>query len=266
MNYTQEHDVFEPPKPSKCVIILLPGTCGTRQNFIYTSEFLSQHFTVIAMDHPGLGARTNEKLTTKSAIDAINEIVHSQQCANRRIVLLGYSLGGYIALKFVQQFPTVCKAVILSGCMNEQSGFGAEAAFGSVGLVYSVCSKETLSNLVPDSFPDISKDRMSRAITSTVMNYSAWDDCVETMLEPYEGFYRNCIGHLPKTLWIEGEHDKMESKEAFLAAGRQINFHVIPGGDHLCMVDQRTFQVVHKLILDFLEKIESEEDPKIEIS
>lgn len=266
MDYTQVYDVFEPPNPSKCVLILLPGACGTRQHYIYTSEFLSQHFTVIAMDLPGLGARSNEKLSAKSATDAINDVVNSPLCHNKRIVLLGYSMGGYIALKFVQQFPKVCKAVILGGCMNELSGLGAEAIFGGIGLIYSVCSKETLASFVPDTFAKISKDRMARAITSTVMNYSAWDDCVNTMLEPHEGFYRLCIGHLPKTLWIQGEHDRMDSKDAFLSVGRQINFNVIPGGDHLCMLDQRTFGVVHKLILDFLEKIEAEEDPKIEIS
>jgi pimeloyl-ACP methyl ester carboxylesterase len=80
------------------------------------------------------------------------------------------------------------------------------------------------------------------------------------MKEPYEGYYRKAIGSLPPTLWIQGEKDMISAKDEFLAAGKQIEFHLIPGANHLVLVDHRCFDFVHKLILDFLNKIEAEED------
>jgi len=128
-------------------------------------------------------------------------------------------------------------------------------------MVYSLCSKKTLANMVPKSFSYIPKERMSRAFTSTVMNYSAWDDCVGVMKEPHEGYYRKAIGSLPPTLWIQGEKDMLSAKDVFLAAGKhQIDFHLIPGADHLVLFDPRCFDSVHKLILDFLNKMEAEEN------
>ena len=89
------------------------GQAGYRWGIL--EPFLGKQFTLIAFDLPFHGdTQWNEKenFTPEQLVDIIDMIVPKKQ---QKIYLLGYSMGGRIALRLLQQIPErVQKAVLLA--------------------------------------------------------------------------------------------------------------------------------------------------------
>jgi len=112
---------YEEKSQNRRNIVLIPGALSNRKILTFTAESLAKkNFRVIAMDLPGLGSRYNEKLTVQSALDCVKEII-TKECGGKAIVF-GYAMGGYLAMRFMKEFPEMCTAVVLGGCLNEWYG------------------------------------------------------------------------------------------------------------------------------------------------
>lgn len=89
------------------------------------------------VDIPGLGARDGEKLTKQAAMDAIADAI-KKFGKNGRAVLVGHSMGGFLAMQFGSEHPEMTAGLVLSGCASESSGVGSAAIYGAMGAVYKV--------------------------------------------------------------------------------------------------------------------------------
>jgi len=255
LDYSRTFDIFghhDAPVPT---IVLLPGSLGSRQTMIYTSEYLSKYFNVITMDLPGHGARAGEKLTKETVVAAVYEIINTQ-CPEKKAIVMGYSFGGYVAMIFSREYPEMCLGLILGGCSNECFGFGTNIYKG-MDLLYSVLSNEALVNIIPKVYSEVAKERIERAFLRTQVDYTVWPQCAEVMIEPYEGFYVELLkNYTGKILFITGEKDFRYSEANFVAAaGDRGTLCVIPNGDHLVLVDERTSDVAHNAIIKWCQTL-----------
>ncbi|MEO7061972.1 MAG: alpha/beta hydrolase [Lapillicoccus sp.] len=87
---------------------------------------LSKDFDVVSPDLPGHGARAGEGFSLERAIGAVAGAVESGD-PGARVVLVGHSLGGYMAMAYAECFPQRLDGLVLVGSGAVPTGPGAAA-------------------------------------------------------------------------------------------------------------------------------------------
>ncbi len=84
-------------------VVLIHGFAEDSQGWAFQQEFLQQHFTVIVPDLPGSGHSTadNTDWSMEMFADGIQAILEEEQI--RTAIIIGHSMGGYIALAFCRK-------------------------------------------------------------------------------------------------------------------------------------------------------------------
>ncbi|MCV2395539.1 alpha/beta hydrolase [Actinotalea sp. M2MS4P-6] len=74
---------------------------------------------VVAPDLPGHGTRTAERFTLEAALGTVDDAVHA---VGGRAVVVGLSLGGYLALAWAARHPHDAIGVVAAGCTARPGG------------------------------------------------------------------------------------------------------------------------------------------------
>ncbi|GAB2291827.1 hypothetical protein Dimus_026078 [Dionaea muscipula] len=108
-------------------LVMVHGYAASEGFFFRNFDTLASHFRVIAVDQLGWGGSSRPDFTCKSTeeaeawfIDSFEEWRKAKNLNN--FILLGHSLGGYIAAKYALKYPEHVKHLILVG----PAGFSAE--------------------------------------------------------------------------------------------------------------------------------------------
>lgn len=86
-------------------VVLIHGFAEDSQGWAFQQEFLQQHFTVIVPDLPGSGHSTasGTNWSIEMFAEGIRAILEEEQI--RTAIIIGHSMGGYIALAFAEKYP-----------------------------------------------------------------------------------------------------------------------------------------------------------------
>ena len=90
---------------------------GTRMAGAYWQGHLatlSARFHVVTPDLPGHGARREEPFTHAGALETIRAAIAT--CAGGKAVVLGHSLGGFLAMDLAAASPELFDGLVLMGC------------------------------------------------------------------------------------------------------------------------------------------------------
>jgi len=118
---TNRVSVFEPDNPNSTICICLPAM-GVRASYYKTfaNELAIAGNTVITSDWRGHGhssksASFKTDFGYEHYVTDLDDIVHfcQQKFPNRKIVLVGHSLGGQIQSLYISRFPQNCNQLIL---------------------------------------------------------------------------------------------------------------------------------------------------------
>lgn len=108
-------------------IVFLHGFMGRGANWLPLVEPLAGHFYCLLPDLPGHGRNTqlplNNPLNFDAVTDALFSFLHTVDALPASLV--GYSLGGRLALYFAAKYPTAVSALVLEGA---SPGLAAEPA------------------------------------------------------------------------------------------------------------------------------------------
>lgn len=104
-------------------IVLVHGTRLTRTAWTAQVEALSDRFRVIALDLPGHGALAERPFTLAAAAAELARVVET--AAGGRAVVVGLSLGGYVAMDLASRRPELIRGLVLSGATQEPMGLWA---------------------------------------------------------------------------------------------------------------------------------------------
>lgn len=102
-------------------ILFLHGTRLSRTAWRPVMRRLAGSYRVIAIDLPGHGSRADGPFTMDGAIDAVVESIERE--AGGRAVLVGLSLGGYVAMEVAARHPERVRALVLAGSSQDPTGF-----------------------------------------------------------------------------------------------------------------------------------------------
>src|SRR5207248_6888748 len=96
-------------------------------------EGLADEFRVIALDLPGHGALAGEPFGMEAAVREVASAVDG--AADGRALVVGASLGGYVAMQFAHYYPDKAAGLVLSGCTLDLRGLaGIGCRIGALGF------------------------------------------------------------------------------------------------------------------------------------
>ena len=106
------------------VVCFLHGTRLTRAMWGPQMADLADTYRVLAVDLPGHGAAHDRPFTLEHAADHVAEVIR-EVAPEGRAVVVGLSLGGYVAMLLAARHPTVVRGLVLSGASAEPLGWRA---------------------------------------------------------------------------------------------------------------------------------------------
>lgn len=104
-------------------IVFVHGTRLTRTAWTAQLDALSDAYRVIAMDLPGHGSLAGRPFTISAAADELARVI--ERAAGGRAVVVGLSLGGYVAMDLAARRPQLIRGLVLSGATQEPVGLRA---------------------------------------------------------------------------------------------------------------------------------------------
>lgn len=101
-------------------IVFIHGTRLTGAMWAAQQAALAGEFRTIAIDLPGHGSRATEPFTLDGAADAVTDTISDE--AGGRAIVVGLSLGGYVAMALAAREPERVRGLVLSGATAEPVG------------------------------------------------------------------------------------------------------------------------------------------------
>lgn len=102
-------------------LVFLHGTRLTRAQWFPQLRRLSGRYRCVALDLPGHGTRAGEPFTIDGAVAAVTDAIDAE-AAGGRALIVGLSLGGYVAIEVAAARPDLVAGLVLAGCSAEPIG------------------------------------------------------------------------------------------------------------------------------------------------
>jgi len=106
-------------------------------------RWLEPEFDVVTPDLPSHGTRAAEPFTMDSAVAAVAAAVESG-APGQPVVLVGHSLGGYVAMTYAAAYPSRLAGLVTIGAAGVPQGVGA-AAYTLLGKVTEMAGRERIT-------------------------------------------------------------------------------------------------------------------------
>ena len=104
-------------------IVFIHGTRLSRSMWRPQMDDLRDTYRVIALDLPGHGALAGRPFSVERASDHVARVI--EEAAGGRSVVVGLSLGGYVAMDLAARRPELVRGLVLSGATAEPVGLFA---------------------------------------------------------------------------------------------------------------------------------------------
>ena len=200
----------------------------------------------IAIDLPGHGERHREPWTMAASVESVADV------AEPGCVVVGLSLGGYVAQAFAIDNPSVPSALVLSGATISYTGWD-----GFVTRMYGA-----LFPLVARKAAKAMEDKMSEdfhaefvvPILESGLNVKAGGQAFRRL--PGRDYAAELGAYPGKIVVANGERDEPNRKgeERFSALNPESEFHLIEDAGHACAMQQPT--AFAKVVEDLLASVE----------
>jgi pimeloyl-ACP methyl ester carboxylesterase len=105
-------------------IVFVHGTRLTQAQWTPQVRRLSRAYRCVTVDLPAHGTRAGEPFSLEAAADAVAEAIEAAVPAGRAVVV-GLSLGGYVAIETAERHPERVAGLVLAGCSAEPAGLTA---------------------------------------------------------------------------------------------------------------------------------------------
>jgi len=102
-------------------IVFLHSTRLTRSQWWPQMRRLAGRFRCVAVDLPGHGVLAAEPFTLDGAMEVVRAAIETE-IPSGRAILVGLSLGGYLAIDTAEAYPDLVAGIVLAGCSAEAFG------------------------------------------------------------------------------------------------------------------------------------------------
>jgi pimeloyl-ACP methyl ester carboxylesterase len=217
-------------------IVFLHGTRLTGASWTAQVAALGEEFHVLAPDLPGHGRAADEPFTLAGAADRIAELIASEAHGGHA-VLIGLSLGGYVAMDVAARWPDRVRGLVISGATAEPIG-PRSLAFRALAFTY----RRTPAGALDRANRWFIRRRFPASIADPILAAGFSFPGGVTALQALGGerFRPRLAAYPGPTLILNGEYDLFfrPTGAAFAAAAADPRRIVLRGATHLANMDR----------------------------
>lgn len=107
--------------PDAPAILFLHGIRLGREIWAQHAAALAGRYRVVTVDLPGHGALLSVPFTTDNVTELLDETI--ERYVSGAPLIVGYSLGGYVAMRYAVRFPERTAGLLLAGCTLDFEGW-----------------------------------------------------------------------------------------------------------------------------------------------
>ncbi|MGZ3611180.1 MAG: alpha/beta fold hydrolase [Ktedonobacteraceae bacterium] len=199
-------------------------------------EALSDEFLLIALDLPGHKALRKQQFQLKAAVQAVMESLRQQ--TRDRALIVGLSLGGYVAMACAHDHPQKIAGLVLSGCCIDYRGPIGILSWLDSSIVTTLISEGRLSRMQEKAL----RSKFPEALVEPQIEAGfSWKVVPRVYRELASHDFPDILRGFPgPTLIINGENDKLNRKReaALLKVAQDSQLQIIKQAGHLCNLEQ----------------------------
>ena len=216
-------------------IVFVHGTRLSRAMWRAQMDDLGDTYRVIALDLPGHGVLAGRPFTLTDAADEVARTI--AEAAGGRAVVVGLSLGGYVAMDLAARRPEVIRGLVLSGATAEPIGRLA-IPYLALAAAMERFDGPSLEALNAWFF----RMRFPAAISEPIVAGGFWSAGGAQALRAIVGerFAPRLAAYPGPTLVLNGELDVLFRLRvrAFVPSGRDVRRVRLRGATHLANLDR----------------------------
>jgi pimeloyl-ACP methyl ester carboxylesterase len=217
-------------------IVFLHGTRLSAGMWAAQQAALSGTFRTIAMDLPGHASRAGDPFTLEGAVDAVAAAIRDES-ADGRAIVVGLSLGGYVAMAVAAREPDRVRGLVLSGATIEPAGL-LSLPYRAFAEVLDRAAGERFARFNARSF----RLRYPPAIADPIIAGGFWPHGGAAALRTIaaERFRPRLAAYPGRTLILNGDLDLpfRIGAPAFAAAAHDARRVRLAGASHLANLDR----------------------------
>jgi pimeloyl-ACP methyl ester carboxylesterase len=219
-------------------VVLVHGSVVTRKMWLPQLQHLSDSYHVLAPDLPGHGALARLPFTFASAAQSLHTLIEGS--AGGRAIVVGASMGGYVAIELAHRFPQSVAGLVLAGASRN--------LMGAVGLYVQIVgglmrrgwikmSAERAAERTRKLFPPALADVAAAQLRAGVYPEPLGAAFAEMAGRDFQLLLADFPG---PTLIINGARDtgNRRSADRFARAARQATVVTLLDAGHACSIDR----------------------------
>jgi pimeloyl-ACP methyl ester carboxylesterase len=247
-----------PDESADTPVVLLHGFAEDGAIWERQTEQLKKNFRLIVPDLPGSG-RSSPLIAATSMeelADALVAILDAEKIG--QVILIGHSMGGYIALALVEKWAARCKAFgLFHSTAYPDSEEKKAIRRKSMAFISKHGAAEFIRQSTPNLFAESSREEHPEWITEIVERYGSMDPAslnhyYQAMIDRPDRTGVLTRSGLP-TLLVIGRHDNTLPFEASLRQAHMPSLafiHILEEAGHMGMIE--TVAPGNKILEEFL--------------
>ena len=234
MPNTDIYDVAGPPGAP--TIVFVHGMRVTRKMWKPQVERLSDAYRLITVDLPGHGALSHVSFRLDDAVTTIAEVI-SREARNARAIVIGISLGGYVAMEFAARYPEKVAGLVIVSATVEPRGWHT-APYHLTAMLMDKLPEPTLNWISRTFFQLVYPPKKAEPLIAPGFFMRGGSQGLRELFG--KQFAPRLAAYPGPVLVLNGRFDlgfRMHERR-FLAAAHHGRLEVIPRAFHIVNIDQ----------------------------
>lgn len=216
-------------------IVLLHGVALTRAMWEPQIEALADEFRVTALDLPGHGTLAGEPFRLEIAVEQVAEIIGST--GEGPAVVVGLSLGSYVAMAYAREHPEQVSGLVLSGCCMDYRLWGRLSALDA-WLVLRIVGAERVRKMQERTLRGMLSPELAERQIAAGFTFAEMPRAYRELAR--HDFRQVLHAYTGPALILNGERDRLNRRgeRRMLDAARRGTVCTIAEAGHACNLEQ----------------------------